>query len=108
MGSDESHFHVSMKRETDVYLTLNCHSHRNDSCIKMGSDESHFHVSMKRETDVYLTLNCHSHRNDSCIKMGSDESHFHVSLKRETIPNAAPAVTTRMIRALSWEVMRSV
>ena len=50
MGSDESHFKVSLLVRTEIpggkengklYLTLHCH-HQNDSCIKMGSDESHF------------------------------------------------------------------
>ena len=31
------------KREI-IYLSLHCHHHQNDSCIKTGSDESHFNV----------------------------------------------------------------
>ena len=33
------------KREI-IYLSLRCHHHQNDSCIKMGSDESQFNVSL--------------------------------------------------------------
>ena len=29
-----------------IYLSLHCHHHQNESCIKMGSDKSHFNVSL--------------------------------------------------------------
>ena len=46
MGSDESHFNVSLIVRDIIYLSLRgCH-HQNDSCIKTGSDESHFNVSL--------------------------------------------------------------
>ena len=46
MGSDESHFNVSLLVREIIYLSLRgCH-HENVSCIKTGSDESHFNVSL--------------------------------------------------------------
>jgi len=35
-----------------IYLSLHCHRHQNDSCIKVGSDESHFNDSLVVEDKV--------------------------------------------------------
>ena len=57
MGSDESHFNVSLiVRDGEkgvwrwgrgrLYTYRYTVTHQNDFCIKMGSDESHFNVSL--------------------------------------------------------------
>ena len=35
-----------------IYLSLYCHRHQNDPCIKVGTDESHFNVSLVVEDKV--------------------------------------------------------
>ena len=96
MGSDESHFNVSLilrdkvtrkspqattfeekgepKRiRTEVPLLTSLTPYRWAKPAQPGDGK-------KREI-IYLSLHCH-HQNDSCIKTGSDESHFNVSLIR--------------------------
>ena len=70
MGSDESHFNVSVGSHGQSHKTVSANhnpfeekgepkryrTHQNDSSIKIGSDESHFNVSVGSDGQSHKTV----------------------------------------------------
>ena len=84
MGSDESHFNVSLTVRDKV--TRQC-PQKPQGLLGIGKRG----VWRWGEREIiYLSLHCH-HQNDFCIKVGSDESHFNVSLTvRDKVTRQCP------------------
>ena len=76
MGSDESHFNVSLGSDGQSYKTTSTETTR---LIGDGEKGGKGVWRWGKREIIYLSLHWH-HQNDFCIKTGSVQGHFNVSV----------------------------
>ena len=110
MGSDESHFNVSVGSDGQSHKTVSTNHNLFEEkgslkryrtevipltrLIRDGGQGGGGYGGGGERDMIYLSLHRH-HQNDSCTKMGSEESHFNVSLiARDKATRQCPQTTT--------------